>query len=67
MTSQSVRRPAPAPSAAPIPRPAVLDVAAILPDWLETLRFSQRQTGLQLALWHEGELVADVADRKSVV
>lgn len=61
MTSQSVRRPAPAPSAAPIPRRAVLDVAAILPDWLETLRFSQRQTGLQLALWHEGELVAEVA------
>jgi CubicO group peptidase (beta-lactamase class C family) len=61
MTSQSARRPAPAPSAAPIPRRAVLDVAAILPDWLETLRFSQRQTGLQVALWHEGELVAEVA------
>lgn len=55
---------APSPSARPsaaVSREAVLDVAAILPEWLETLRASTLQTGLQAAIWHEGELVAEVA------
>ncbi|MDO5662415.1 MAG: serine hydrolase domain-containing protein, partial [Brachybacterium sp.] len=44
-----------------IDRAAVESVAAILPDWLEDVRTSRRQTGLQAAIWHEGELVAEVA------
>jgi len=42
-------------------RDAVLDVAAILPGWLETVRHLHRQSGIQAAIWHDGELVAEVA------
>lgn len=49
------------PSSSALSREAVLDVAAILPEWLETLRASTLQTGLQAAIWYEGELVAEVA------
>lgn len=44
-----------------LPRAAVEDVAAILPDWLETVRHLRRQSGFQAAIWHDGELVAEVA------
>ncbi|MDN5688337.1 MAG: beta-lactamase family protein [Brachybacterium sp.] len=50
---------APAPPA--MPREAVLDVAAWLPQWLETARHLRQQSGLQAAIWHDGELVAEVA------
>jgi CubicO group peptidase (beta-lactamase class C family) len=40
---------------------AVRDVAALLPDWLETQRHLRRQSGVQVALWHAGELVAETA------
>lgn len=42
-------------------RDAVRDVAAILPGWLETVRHLHRQSGIQAAIWHDGELVAEVA------
>lgn len=58
----------PSPSAVPegttapsLGRDAVLDVAAILPGWLETVRHLHRQSGIQAAIWHDGELVAEVA------
>ncbi|GAA1491190.1 serine hydrolase domain-containing protein [Brachybacterium sacelli] len=48
-------------TSAGISREAVLDVAALLPEWLETARHLRRQSGLQAAIWHDGELVAEVA------
>lgn len=45
----------------PLPRAAVEDVAAMLPDWLETVRHLRRQSGFQAAIWHDGELVTEVA------
>ena len=56
--------PSPTPSAdgsSPLPRAAVEDVAAMLPDWLETVRHLRRQSGFQAAIWHDGELVTEVA------
>ena len=53
-TRSSDRGPAPS-------RAAVEDVAAILPEWLETVRHLRRQSGFQAAIWHDGELVAEVA------
>ena len=47
--------------AAGIDRSAVEDVAGILPEWLETARHLRRQSGFQVAVWHDGELVAEVA------
>ena len=47
--------------AAGIDRSAVEDVARILPEWLETVRHLRRQSGFQVAVWHDGELVAEVA------
>lgn len=47
--------------AAGIDRSAVEDVAGILPEWLETVRHLRRQSGFQVAVWHDGELVAEVA------
>ena len=47
--------------AAGIDRSAVEDVARILPEWLETARHLRRQSGFQVAVWHDGELVAEVA------
>ena len=44
-----------------IDRSAVQDVAAMLPGWLETVRHLRRQSGIQVAIWHEGELVCEVA------
>lgn len=56
--------PSPSPESTTAPslgRDAVLDVAAILPGWLETVRHLHRQSGIQAAIWHDGELVAEVA------
>ena len=64
--------PSPTPSstvstADPAARPGALDpaavaeVAAILPDWLESARHLRRQSGIQAAIWHDGALVAEVA------
>ncbi|WP_253705317.1 serine hydrolase [Brachybacterium sp. P6-10-X1] len=50
-----------APTDAAISRGAVLDVAACLPQWLETARHLRQQSGMQAAIWHDGELVAEVA------
>ena len=47
--------------AAGIDRSAVEDVAGILPEWLETARHRRLQPGFQAAVWHDGELVAEVA------
>ena len=47
--------------AAGIDRSAVEDVAGILPECLETARHLRRQSGFQVAVWHDGELVAEVA------
>lgn len=44
-----------------ISRAAVEGVAAMLPKWLETVRHLRRQAGFQVAIWHDGELVAEVA------
>ena len=44
-----------------ISRAAVEDVAAMLPEWLETVRHLRRQAGFQVAIWHDGELVTEVA------
>lgn len=53
---------APGPAArAGLPREAVRDVAAILPHWMETVRFAGRQSGIQAAIWHDGQLVTEVA------
>lgn len=46
---------------ASLSRRAVEDVAAMLPDWLETVRHLRRQSGLQVAIWHDGDLVTEVA------
>lgn len=43
-------------------RSAVDDVSAILPGWLADLRAAHRLTGVQVALWHEGEIVAEAAE-----
>lgn len=40
---------------------AVDDVAALLPEWLATQCHLRRQSGVQVALWHEGELVTEIA------
>lgn len=51
-------------TAAPHPaisRPAVEDVAAILPGWVETVLRLHGQSGLQVALWHDGQLVTELA------
>lgn len=40
---------------------ALAHVAAIVPGWLEDVRFSRRQSGLQAAIWYDGEVVANVA------
>ena len=48
-------------AASPLPRSAVEDVAAMLPEWLETVRRVHRQSGFQAAIWHDGELIAEVA------
>lgn len=62
--------PRPAPAAPPVPggaavspvdREAVLSVAAILPHWLATVSAVRRLTGVQAAIWHDGELVCEVA------
>lgn len=45
----------------PLPRAAVEDVASMLPEWLETVRHLRRQAGFQVAIWHDGELVTEVA------
>ncbi|HEX7352593.1 serine hydrolase domain-containing protein [Brachybacterium sp.] len=50
-----------APAGSPLPRTAVEDVAAMLPEWLETVRHLRRQSGFQAAIWHDGELVTEVA------
>ena len=47
--------------ASPISRAAVEDVARMLPAWLETNRALRSQTGIQAAIWHDGELVTEVA------
>lgn len=44
-----------------IDRKAVQDVAAMLPTWLETVRHLRRQSGIQVAIWHDGELACEVA------
>lgn len=50
-----------APGSSPLPRSAVEDVAAMLPEWLETVRHLRRQSGVQAAIWHDGELITEVA------
>ncbi|MFX4272784.1 serine hydrolase domain-containing protein [Propionibacteriaceae bacterium Y1685] len=40
---------------------AVRSVAAILPEWLESIRATRQLTGIQVAIWHRGELVTEVA------
>lgn len=40
---------------------AVQDVATILADWLEAWRLSRGQSGVQAAIWFDGELVTEVA------
>lgn len=50
-----------APTPPVISREAVLDAAACLPQWLETARHLRQHSGLQAAIWHDGELVAEVA------
>lgn len=50
--------PAPAPG---LSDEAVDDVAALLPEWLATQCQLRRQSGVQVALWHEGELVTEIA------
>lgn len=50
-----------APGGACLPRAAVDGVAAMLPEWLETVRHLRRQSGVQAAIWHDGELVTEVA------
>src|SRR5690606_40882037 len=49
------------PPAPPPIYPLSLHDALPISEWLETLRASTLQTGLQAAIWHEGELVAEVA------
>ncbi|GAA4519233.1 serine hydrolase domain-containing protein [Brachybacterium paraconglomeratum] len=48
-------------STSPLPRSAVESVAAMLPEWLETVRHLRRQAGFQVAIWHDGQLVTEVA------
>lgn len=60
--SPTPARPAPAgPLTSTISRSAARDVAAMLPEWLETVRGLRQQSGFQVAIWHDGELVAEVA------
>ena len=33
----------------------------MLPEWLETVRHLRHQAGFQVAIWHDGELVTEVA------
>ncbi|MDN5726571.1 MAG: beta-lactamase family protein [Propionibacteriales bacterium] len=40
---------------------AVRSVAAILPEWLESIRATRQMTGVQAAIWHRGQLVTEVA------
>ena len=42
-------------------RAAVEDVIAMLPEWLETGRHLRNQSGMQVAIWHDGELVTEIA------
>lgn len=55
----------PVPSAAhssvPSAEPSAPGGAAMLPEWLETVRHLRRQSGFQAAIWHDGELVTEVA------
>ncbi|WP_232820202.1 serine hydrolase [Brachybacterium sp. YJGR34] len=59
MTASATARPSSAPAA--LPHAAVRDVAAMLPEWLETQRRLRRQTGIQAAIWHDGQLITEVA------
>lgn len=45
----------------PISRAAVDSVLAYLPTWLDHVRRTHRQPGLQVAVWHDGELVLEHA------
>lgn len=40
---------------------AVRSVARILPEWLESVRVARQLTGVQAAIWYEGELITEVA------
>lgn len=40
---------------------AVAAVAAILPDWLRAVQVTHRLTGVQAAIWHDGQVVAEAA------
>lgn len=54
----------PTPSAdrsSPLPRGAVEDVVSMLPEWLETVLRLRHQAGFQVAIWHDGELVTEIA------
>ncbi|MCS6712663.1 beta-lactamase family protein [Brachybacterium sp. EF45031] len=44
-----------------LPREAVDSAGAILEDWLATVVRTRSLTGIQAAIWHEGELVTEVA------
>lgn len=61
VTSSPGASPEVSPGASLLSRSAVEDVAAMLPEWLETVRRLHRQPGFQAAIWHDGELVAEVA------
>src|SRR5699024_12811841 len=61
VTSSPGASPEVSPGASLLPRSAVEAVAAMLPEWLETVRRLHRQPGFQAAIWHDGELVAAVA------
>lgn len=61
----SAAAPSPKASAPNVPSPisadAVADVVRILPGWLESVRTARSLTGVQVAIWHEGEIATHLA------